>query len=151
MPRVNFVKKARKAYPHAGIKAGDQYYWWKFRYGPKHRSLTKPTPQQLTQSEFWIRVYDLQERIQGLEWSEGIEDQVEEIVEELREFADEQEEKLNNMPDSLQEGDVGQMLQERYEGISEWADELEGVEMDSYDRGTNEIIEDLKQYEYYGS
>ena len=42
MPRVNYVKKARKAIPGADIKVGDAYYWWKFRYGGKHVSKIRP-------------------------------------------------------------------------------------------------------------
>ena len=36
MPRVHFVKKARKDYPSTGIQKGDSYYWWQFRYGGTH-------------------------------------------------------------------------------------------------------------------
>jgi hypothetical protein len=51
MPRVNFVKKARKAIPSSGIKVGDSYYWWKFRYGGKFVSKERPRQSQLTQSK----------------------------------------------------------------------------------------------------
>ena len=33
MPRVS-KQVARKDYPNAGIKKGDLYYKWKFRYSP---------------------------------------------------------------------------------------------------------------------
>ncbi len=56
MARAHFVKKARKDNPAAGIKAGDSYYWWKFRRGGKHYSKTAPRPSQLTQSEYLRRL-----------------------------------------------------------------------------------------------
>ncbi len=51
MPRVTHVKKARKDNPVC--KAGESYYWWKFRYGGKRYSLTRPRPSQLTQSAYF--------------------------------------------------------------------------------------------------
>jgi len=32
MPRVHFVKKARRDYPDDDIKKDESYYWWKFRF-----------------------------------------------------------------------------------------------------------------------
>ena len=40
MPRVNYVKKARKNNP--AVKRGESYFWWKFRYGGKQYSKTRP-------------------------------------------------------------------------------------------------------------
>lgn len=59
MARAHFVKKARKDNP--AVKAGESYYWWKFRRGPKRYSKERPRPSQLTQSEFYGQVYGLQE------------------------------------------------------------------------------------------
>jgi hypothetical protein len=56
MPRVHHVKKARKDNPVA--KRGESYYWWKFRYGGKHYSLTRPKASQLTQSPYLAIIYD---------------------------------------------------------------------------------------------
>ena len=63
MPRIHHVKSARKNYPSAGIKKGDSYYWWKFRYSSRQLSKTPPRASQLTQSEFLSQVYDLQDAI----------------------------------------------------------------------------------------
>ena len=38
MPKLNYVKKARKDYPESEIQKGDSYYWWQFNYGPKNKS-----------------------------------------------------------------------------------------------------------------
>ena len=88
MPRVYFVKKARKDYP-VGIKKGDSYYWWKFRYGGIHRSKTRPRPSQLTQSEFLSTIYAIIEEIQDVTITDF------NSIEELKEFIEEKaEEKI---------------------------------------------------------
>jgi len=66
MAHATFVKSARKAIPDHGIKVGDSYYWWKFRFGGKHISRYWPRPSQLTQSEFYSTLYGCQETIEDL-------------------------------------------------------------------------------------
>jgi len=61
MPRVHFVKAARKDNP--AVKKGESYYHWKFRYGGKHYSRTRPKPSQLTQSDKLSRIYEAQEML----------------------------------------------------------------------------------------
>jgi len=132
MPRVNFVKTAAKDYPDVGIRKGDSYYWWKFRFGGKHKSKTHPRPSQLTQSEFLSTQLSIGERIDGLSSNtfEELEMEVDEIVSEIRQLGEEQSDKLDNMPDSLQESPTGELLQGRYEACEEWADTLESVDLD---------------------
>lgn len=140
MPKVHFVKKARKDY--GDIKKGESYYWWKFRYVGKSRSKTQPTRRQLTRSEFWVSVYDLQDEISNCDSL----DNLSEIVERIRELANEQDEKKNNMPDSLQEGPIGEILSNREQSLNDWADELEGVDIE--DEG--DIAGELDGIEYSG-
>jgi len=140
MPRVTFVKKARNDYEQAGIKKGESYYWWKFRFGPKHMSKTAPRRQQLTRSNFYISLYDLEDRINDLQADDTLSGDVESIIEDIRALAEEQEENKSNMPEGLQEGDTGQLLDERKDGLEAWADELEGVDI-SVDE--DEIIEEV--------
>lgn len=132
MPRVNHVKKARKDVKDTDIKAGDSYYWWKFRYGGKRYSKTPPRPSQLTQSEFLSTVYDIQEEIEGLPADDSLPGAVEDIVSRLRDLASECEEKKSNMPDALQDGDTGQMLQDRADACEAAADELEGIDLEDW-------------------
>lgn len=66
MARATFVKKARKDIPGTDIKAGESYYWWKFRFGGKHYSKTPPRRSQLTQSDFLGQLYAIEDEIQGL-------------------------------------------------------------------------------------
>ncbi|AWY02841.1 hypothetical protein [Alteromonas phage JH01] len=148
MPKVNFVKAARKDNPVA--KKGESYYWWAFRYGGKHYSLTPPKASQLTQSEFLSRYYELSE----IEFADNLEDlksQRDEMVETLEELGDMAQESLDNMPDALQEGDTGQMLQERIDGCEEWKGELENLEFECEDDETEEEAVDRLTCEIEGS
>lgn len=132
MAHAKFVKSARKADKEAGIKVGDSYYWWKFRFGGIHKSKTAPKQSQLTQSEFLSTIYEIQERFEDLDPS-NLEDAVSTrdiAVDDLRSLADEQSEKRDNMPESLQDGTVGQLLEDRETNVNDYADELEAVDLD---------------------
>jgi flagellar biosynthesis chaperone FliJ len=131
MPRVHFVKKARKNNRDAGIKKGDSYYWWKFRFDGKHFSEKPPRPSQLTQSEYLSTVYSLQEQVEDMEVKD---DNLQDVAEELRNVAvnlrdlgSEQEEKISNMPDSLQSSATADLLQSRADACEEVAGELENA------------------------
>lgn len=123
MPRVNYVKKARKDNP--AVKAGESYYWWKFRYGGKQYSRTRPRASQLTQSPYLSQVRGLIERIEDenpLVWDDF--DAIrEDIKGELECLKDETQSSLDNMPEQLQYAPNGELLQERI-------DALENAEMD---------------------
>lgn len=136
MARAHFVKKARKDNP--AVKAGESYYWWEFRYGGKHYSKTPPRPSQLTQSEFLSQMYSFQEQIED---ATSIED-IEGLPDEIRQLGEEQIEKKDNMPEGLQEGDTGQLLEERAEAMESWASELEDIisESDDADDETREEL-----------
>jgi chromosome segregation ATPase len=129
MPRVTFVKKARKAIPNAGIEVGDSYYWWAFRYGGKHVSKTPPRPSQLTQSDYLSQAYSLQEQVEDIEPGDldTAADTLREVADELRSLGEEQEEKRSNMPDQLQDGEIGEKLSARNEACEEIAGELESA------------------------
>lgn len=135
MPRVHFVKSARKDNPVA--KKGESYYWWKPRIGGrgagKRYSKDYPKPSQTTTSEFMSRVYAAQESLAVCEDAEAMKA----VAEEIRELGQEQSDKLDNMPDGLREGDTGQLLEERASQCEEWADAIEaaadGIEDDDSD------------------
>jgi len=132
MPRLNYVKKSRKDYPDFDIKKGDSYYWWQFAYCPVIKSKTRPIRSQLTRSEFFGQQYDTEDRIEELGSCESFESlnvELESIIEDIRNLGDEQQDKLDNMPEQLQEAPSGEMLQSRIDGCDEWADNLESVEI----------------------
>jgi len=130
MARANFVQKAAKDNEKAGIKKGDSYYWWQLYKSPKQYSKTRPRPSQLTGSTFLSGYYALQERLEDLsiDTLEDLESELNEIAGEIRELGEEQESNKENMPEGLQEGDTGQLLQERADGMGEWADSIESME-----------------------
>lgn len=119
MPRVTFVKKARKAIKAYDIKKGDSYYHWSFRRGGKRISKTHPRPSQLTQSEYFGAVYsslenleDVVKKVDGLvaAGTAKAEDlgTVAAALRELQETFDEQrdscEEKRSNMEEKFPSG-----------------------------------------------
>jgi hypothetical protein len=123
MPRVHH-RKARKDYPAAGIKRGDMYYTWKIklaRGGMLFRQLTPPRPSQLTNSPFTGPLNDLQDDLRACTDADGLRG----IAESVRELGEEQQEKFDNMPEGLQQGDTGQLLEERAQGCESWADAIE--------------------------
>lgn len=140
MPKLHFVKKARKDNPVA--VRGESYYWWKFAFGSKQFSKAAPSRSRLTQSDFFIRLYDLEDSFTASESAANLADQFEAFSSELEELRDEQEEKLENMPESLQAGPTGELLQERYDALEEWVNEIESLDTD-YDEDSDESEEDF--------
>lgn len=136
MPRV-VERKARKDYPNSGIKKGDKYFYWKIKTGPASgyacRSLTRPTPSQLN-TGFAGQVGELESSIQAADDVDGIRS----VLEEIRELGEECQGKLENMPEGLQQGDTGQLLEERAGQCEEWASTIETA-CDEYDNKIGEI------------
>jgi hypothetical protein len=125
MTEVHYVKKAQK--DNAVVKKGEPYYWWSFRFGGKHRSKTPPRPSQLTQSGYLSACLALQEEIDDLDLSDPltVAEELESAADAIREIGQEQQEKYDNMPTGLQEGDTGQLLQDRADACEEVASELD--------------------------
>jgi predicted RNase H-like nuclease (RuvC/YqgF family) len=127
MARVTHVKKARKDIPGTDIKAGEPYYWWKFKNSTKRCSKTRPKPSQLTQSAFKSTVLEWMERLTpDFDDLESELDQLKSDVEDLKATT---EESLENMPDGLKEGDTGQLLQERIDTLEAAHDELDSIDI----------------------
>jgi hypothetical protein len=152
MTRAHFVKKAQKDHPEGGIKKGESYYWWAFmvsgRGGPKHFSKTPPRRSQLTQSDFYSTLYDIEDDIAALPADDGLPDSVSEIAGRLNELADETEGKKENLPQGLQDGQPGEQLQERADACRSAADELEGLDLDytpESEGGTDDEKADAEQ------
>lgn len=147
MPRVNYVKAAAKDNPVA--KKGESYYWWKPRYGAKRYSKMQPRPSQTTTSDFLSRQMELEERLgdlRGYSTFEELKSDIEEIISEIRMLGEEQADKLSNMPDSLQQGPTGELLEGRSSGCEDWAGELEGVDLDVDEPTEQDAIDDLDPY-----
>jgi hypothetical protein len=158
MPRVTFVKKARKPNrlitqedidrANAGIEGAASYYWWKFRYGGTHLSKTPPKASQLTQSEYLGQAYGIEEEIADFscDTMDELESFVEEKIDEIRTLGEEQTDKLYNMPDQLQDSDSGQLLQSRADACEAIVSELESIDFDldesSWEDRKGELLEE---------
>lgn len=128
MPRVTFVKKARRDI--GDIKAGESYYWWKFRFGGKRTSRTRPKQSQLTQSEFWGAIYALQEDNESAPDFDDIEGQIDTIKEELENIKSEIDDKISNMEQAFPNGcPVLETLQERTDALDSAISDLEGIDV----------------------
>lgn len=149
MPKVHHVKKARKARPSHEIEVGDSYYWWKFRNrrgGTVVYSKTYPKPQQLTRSEFYSTIYDIQDMFNNLNTEmskEDLENDIGEIKNAIEELRDEQEEKRSNMPDHLQDVGSGELLQERYDALDEWYNDLDNLDFSDEDQSVEELLDEI--------
>ena len=125
MPRVKHVK-ARKDYPDQGIKKGDMYYIARMKTGPRSsktiRSLD-PIPQsRLTSSAFLSGWYSAEE-----EWARSNKDAeaIRAAAEAIETLGQEAQESFDNMPEGLQQGDTGQLLENRVSEAERIAGELE--------------------------
>ena len=130
MPRVHFVLKARKDNPVC--KAGESYYWWKFRHGGKHRSLTSPKASQLTQSDKLSRSLAAGEAIgeytiTDVDDLQAASDFLTERAGEIEEVFNEYRESVENMPENLQESPVAEECTEKADELENWQQEIEGA------------------------
>ena len=136
MPRVYHVKKARKDNPVA--KKGESYYWWKFAFGPKCFSKTRPKRSQLTQSEFLSWLYDFEDdfeaRFKDIDDPQDLETAIEDACSEISEQRDMCQDNLDNMPDHLQDtSDAGMTLQERIDQLDDWENQLQSINIPDKD------------------
>ena len=169
MARAVFVKKARK--DNSAVKAGESYWWWSFRFGGKHYSKARPRPSQLTQSDFTSQILGLGEEIEDLDSvsvgsAENLESIRDDIAQRIRDLADEQRDKKENMPEGLQEGPTGELLESRADEAESMADELENIDINEgnyegeasnpedpsveYMEWLQEIIEEVQNVSYNG-
>lgn len=138
MPRVHH-RKAAKDYPKFGIAKGEMHYQWKIklqRGGIEYRQKTPPKRSQLTASEFLGQAYDLDDSIAEATDFDGLRV----VAEEVRALGEEQQEKLDNMPEGFQQGSTGELIQERIDGCKEWASEIESA-ADELEQALTEIDE----------
>src|SRR5262245_50595270 len=132
MPKVNTVEKARKADDRYGIKVGDKYYWWSFKNqrgpGTIVKSKTYPKPSQLTRSSFKSQWRSFAEQIEDMAVEDGLYDNLQSLAADIRTLGEECQSSLDNMPEGLQQGATGEMLQERIDNCDSWASEIESLD-----------------------
>lgn len=127
MARVHRVERAAKDYPQAGIKKGESYYWWQLYKQRKQMSKTVPKRSQLTGSEYQQRLFSIIEDLEAWQgdWTEVDRD---DLVAQLEELRDETQKKYDNLPEGLQQGDTGVLLEERVSNLDGWIDELNSID-----------------------
>lgn len=128
MARYTFVKAARNDIPSIGVKRGESYYWWEFRFGGRHYSKTQPKRSQLTQSAFYSTLYDIQDQMSDAPCDEGLESFVEDIISELESLRDDCQSNFDNIPKSLQSGSSGELLEERVRELEDRIDQLQSLD-----------------------
>lgn len=131
MPRVTFVKSARKDNP--AVSKGESYYWWKFRNRGKQYSKTRPRPSQLCtgrKSEVMAEQESLSDSISDNNDMEEIKASAEACAERFRELGAEYEESADMMPEALQYGEQAENMREMNSMLEMAADELEAVDFD---------------------
>ena len=132
MPRLQH-RKAAKDYPDAGISKGDMYYYVKIKTGPRSsrtiRSVARPKPSQLTSSPFKSGWYGMEESLPVTLDAENIKAAAD-IIRELGQAA---AESFENMPEGLQQGDTGQLLEARRDECEQVADQLDTLADELYD------------------
>lgn len=145
MARVHH-RKARKDYPDNGIKKGDMYYFCQIKTGPRSsriiRQIQPLTRSQKTSSEYLIQLYDWEDSKNACS---NMED-AEQMASEIRELGEETEEKFYNMPEGLQQGDTGCLLEERAESCSQAADEIDEIISD-WETAKDELETEKGEYQ----
>lgn len=149
MPRVHHVQKAAKDHPEIGVKKGEPYYHWTFKNqrgpGTQVKSKTYPKPSQLTRSAFKSQWRGFSETIAEMPLDDGLYDALQELAGEIRALGEECQSSLDNMPEGLQQGSTGELLQTRIDNCESWASEIEGL--DDPGQFDESEIEDLPTFE----
>jgi len=146
MARVNRVGKCRKAQGNCGgcgdpIKKGDPYIHWSpgFR-GSKRRRCTKPgcypRPSALTANDRLSTVYGAQEDVEDTikDWDrrdiDALKDAMTEAAEHIREMGEEYQESADTINETAEGSPIAEECEEKANGLSEWADEIESARDD---------------------
>lgn len=112
------------------INIGESYWTWCFYGGQPIYSKTKPRQSQLTNNSFKQELYAIQESVEDFspEDPDEVSEFVEELISNLEELRDTCQESFDNIPEQLQEGNSGQILQERIENLDDVISNLENID-----------------------
>lgn len=145
MPQVNRVTKARKdqgpcSACAAPVKSGDSYVWWKSHRGSPRKircgeSDCFPTERDLTESEFDLAVFGINDLIEAIEDGDGLKP----VIEKIRTLSQLTEQKLCAMPAGCQSGKGGHRFRVRFEALEDW---VAGLEASILEYNNLEDIED---------
>jgi len=152
MARLHYVKKARKANKEHGIKKGDSYYWWKFAFGAKRVSKTRPPRSALTQSEFYGALWDAEDAVSDAisTWQdgdpEGSRDAIQSALQEAQSMVEDQQsqcdDKISGMESAFPNGcPTLELLQERRDFCDDLISELQNAESEVQDAESQDEAE----------
>ena len=148
------TQKSRKEYKcskcGATINIGDTYHKIveQFRQPRVRCAKCKPERSELTNSEYYSWLYDLQDHFEE-RYDLRSEDGKDEIYSELENMRDELQSRLDNMPEQLQYAPTGEMLQERIDCIDNAISELDNLDFpDKEDFNDENNTEEENEQEY---
>jgi hypothetical protein len=122
------------------IKPGEQYYEWKHRNSPfsrQHQSHGAPKQSELCSGKMsgvYAATEELSDVIDAASRDNNpssLADALMACAEAVREVAQEYEDNRGNMPEGLQDGNVGTDMQEKADALNDFADSLESAASDS--------------------
>ena len=148
MATNTIYQKSRKAYTCSKCKKritkGSTYSRFATNRFAKEVKLCmncQPTRSQMTSSDFLQQMYAIEDNIQGFSF-ETLSDDISNAVSEIESLRDQCQEKLDNMPEQLQESSsAGQTLQSRVESCEDMISELEGIDIEFDDEIEEEVPE----------
>lgn len=143
-----YYQKARKEYQCGKcgnkIHPGEYYYklealYQRTRYRCEN---CKPERSELTESEYYSWLWDLQDHLEE-RYDLRSEECKDELYSELENMRDELQDKWDNIPESLQYSPNAEMIQERIDSLDDAMNELDNLEYPEKD----EESEDESEYE----
>jgi len=142
------------------VKKGESYYWWQFAFGSKNISTTHPRRSQyLTRSEHLGGIYDLEDQLAKMTIDEIDDSCLDDVIQEIENIRDTCQERLDNMPEQLQEAPSGQTLQEYIDNLEQWQSDLEGINLtvdideddeESEENSRQEVLDEIQNCSYPG-
>lgn len=160
MGKVNVIQKSRKECRCSKcgktIPVGSKYYRGSINF---HPDIVRCSDCGLESWEVTTSDYQLQAGEIVYRWNENYgvtEDAIESIRGDLESLAEELQERLDNMPESLQDSDTGVILQERIEQLEDAQNELDNVDvdgikeevLDEYNQALDEDEEELEELDW---
>jgi len=152
--------KARKEYRCSicgkRIKKGENYY----RFAPSRfaekqiRCINcKPSRSEMTMSDFLSQIYDIEERLAGMDYNlkdiQDVIDELEEIINELEDLKSETEDKYYSLPDQFQDySPVGELLSGRIDALDEMIEEIEELKSELETLIDSDMSEEEKREEF---
>lgn len=144
MGKVTKIAKSRKAFKCSKcgevIPIGSSYYRGKLNFAHDiiRCAKCKLKPWEVTTSDYVLAVGPIVN-----EWRKnyGVDEETpEQITADLESIRDDVQERLDNMPEGLQEGDIGQKLQERIDNLETAIDELCNIDVEDIKSEIADVI-----------